>query len=88
MSVKTRRKNSLCALCGGRLRRTVITFDARHGGKLYIFQDVPAEVCQSCGEAWLAGAVSQLMDEAIQTHWKPKKYQKVRVFSLVELSKA
>ena len=88
MSVKIRRINSLCALCGGRLRRTAITFDARREEKLYIFQDVPADVCRSCEEAWIAGEVSQLMDEAIQKHRKPKKYEKVPVFSLAELSKA
>ncbi len=55
MSTKTRRRKLLCALCGGRLRKTVITHEEKRGTKLYLVRNVPAKACGSCGEVWIAG---------------------------------
>lgn len=77
-----------CGECGGSLREQTIVHTQPWGEQLYRFENVPAFVCQQCGNVWLAAEVSQLMDEVIQTHRKPKKYQRVPVFSLTELSKA
>ena len=77
-----------CGECGWSLREQTILHTQPWGEELYRFENVPALVCQQCGHVWLTAEISQLMGEAIQKHRKPKKYQKVPVFSLVELSKA
>ncbi len=54
----TRRANpSRCPLCGGRLRpgRATIPFVLPQSGILV--KDVPAEICQSCHEPYMIGAV-------------------------------
>ena len=48
---------SRCPLCGGRLRsgKTTIPFVLPESGILV--KDVPAEICQSCHEPYMIGAV-------------------------------
>ena len=77
-----------CGECGGTLERKTITHIQPWGAELFRFEEVPASVCVQCGHGWLSAAVSQLIDEIVQEHPKPKKYQKVPVFSLAELTKA
>ena len=74
-----------CGECGGTLERKAITHIQPWGAELFRFEEVPASVCIQCGHVWLSAEISQLMDKIIQKHIKPKKYQKVPVFSLAEL---
>ena len=39
-----------CSFCGGEVKEDKVELDYRSKGKLYIFKDVPAGVCQQCGE--------------------------------------
>ena len=78
------RKNK-CAECGGTLQKKTITHTQPWGEQLYRFESVPALVCAQCGHVWLEAAVSQQIDEIIQNKQrKPKRYQKVPVFSLAK----
>ncbi len=36
-------------------------------GKLYIFQNAPAGVCQQCGEKYLTGEVAEKIERKVQT---------------------
>ena len=47
MTTKTEQHNALCAICGGTLRVTTITHEERRGDNLYLFQNVPAKVCDA-----------------------------------------
>ena len=80
------RKQRKCGECGGTLVKKTITHVPPWGDELYRFEEVPALVCIQCGHVWLPAEVSQLIDEIVQEHPKPKKYQKVPVFSLAELT--
>lgn len=71
-----------CAECGGRLVEETITHTESWSGQLYRFEDVPALVCVQCGAVYFTAEVSKVMTEIICKHSKPKKYQKVPVFSL------
>jgi YgiT-type zinc finger domain-containing protein len=75
-----------CVLCGGSLKPQTITYQKPWGDELYEFENVPALVCQECGEVWLDAEVSQLMERIIQLHPQPKRYHQVPVFSLTEFS--
>lgn len=76
-----------CAECGGTLRPKTITHTQPWGQELYRFENVPALVCAQCGRIWLSGKVSQTIDHLIEKQPKPKKYQKVPIFSLGQLTK-
>lgn len=77
-----------CAECGGTLKKKTITHTQPWGEELYRFEDVPALVCAQCGHVWLSAEVSQMIDKIVQKQEKPKKYQKVPVFSFADLAKA
>ena len=47
------RKEQLCSIGEGELLNTTITHEERRGDKLYLFQNVPAQVCDECGEVWI-----------------------------------
>jgi HTH-type transcriptional regulator / antitoxin MqsA len=83
----TMQRVNKCAECGGTLEKKTITHTQPWGQELYRFENVPALVCVQCGHVWLSAEVSQLIDETIQKQTKPKKYQKVPIFSLAELIK-
>ena len=73
-----------CGECGGTLVKKTVTYLQPWGEELFRFEEVPASVCAQCGRVWLSAEVSQLIDKTIREHAKPKKYQKVPVFSLAQ----
>ena len=77
-----------CAECGGTLKKEIVTHTQPWGTQLYRFENVPALVCAQCGHVWLSADVSQRIDDIIQKRPKPKKYERVPVFSLPEPTKA
>jgi len=58
---------TLCALCGSTEQSTTITHHARRGGTIYVFENVPAYVCDQCGDIWIDGTVLHQIDELIAT---------------------
>jgi YgiT-type zinc finger domain-containing protein len=56
----------LCAVCGGELRATTITHEERRGEHLYLFENVPAQVCTKCGEIWIDEKTLQVIDRLIE----------------------
>ena len=55
-----------CSFCGGEVKSDTVELDYRYKGELYIFQDVPAGVCQQCGEKYLTAKVSKEIERRIQ----------------------
>ena len=80
-------RSNKCAECAGTLQKKTITYTHPWGEELYRFETVPALVCVQCGSIWLSAKTSQLFDRVVREHQKPKKYQKVPVFSVPELVK-
>ena len=66
MRPRTYHKREHCGICGKELRSTSITHQTRRGDKLYIFQNVPAQVCSACGEVWIEEATLQEIDRLIR----------------------
>jgi len=46
-----------CYFCKGKVVKKRITIDYRWGEDLIVIKDVPAGVCQQCGEKYLESAV-------------------------------
>ena len=73
-------KDSLCAICGGKLRFQKITIDRLVEGHLYLFEEVPVRVCDQCNEIWIPGNSAEKMAQAIQGKIMPRKKIAVPVF--------
>ena len=59
-----------CSFCGGEGKENKVELDYRYKGKLFIFQNVPAGVCQQCGEKNLTAKVAKEIEHRIQTNEK------------------
>ena len=66
MANKPNKKKELCAICGGELRSTAITHEEKRGEVLYLFENVPAQVCAACGEVWIEGSTLEEIDRLIR----------------------
>lgn len=72
-----------CSFCGGEVRDNRVELDYRYKGKPYIFQNVPAGVCQQCGERYLTAKVAKEIERRIRTKgkWEKTVSVPVEVFS-------
>jgi YgiT-type zinc finger domain-containing protein len=73
-------KDSLCANCGGKLHAQKTTLDRMVEGHFYIFEKVPVQICEQCGEIWIPGREADRMDQAIQGKIKPHRRITVPVY--------
>lgn len=55
-----------CYLCGGRLKKQKVDIARYWGKELVALNDVPAFICQKCGERYFEAKVSSKIDEKIQ----------------------
>ncbi len=60
-----------CYFCGGKVREQRVDVDFWWGDKLVIFEDVPARVCQQCGEKFFRSEVYEEMESMVQREEKP-----------------
>jgi len=81
--VRAMHKYGDCSFCGGEVKGDRVELDYRYKGKLYIFKDVPAGVCQQCGEKYLTAKVAKEIERRIQTKekWDKTIPVPVEVFS-------
>ncbi len=52
-----------CYFCQGKVVQQHITVDYRWGDTLVVIKDVPARVCQQCGEKYLSSDVYKELEE-------------------------
>ncbi len=64
--LKTKRSKERCAVCSYKLQQTTITHEEWRGANLYLFQNVPAQVCTACGEVWIEEKTLQEIDRLIR----------------------
>jgi len=55
-----------CALCNGKLEERTTEFMARASGEVVIINDVPAFVCEQCGEAYFTAETSRRIDAVMR----------------------
>ncbi len=73
---------TICYFCKGKVRSKRIRHVHHWGDEIVIFENVPAEVCEQCGEVYFAPDVLEMMDKATLKKQKPDKTLAVPVFSL------
>ena len=62
-------------MCAGELRCTPITHEEKRGDKIYLFQNVPAEICGACGEIWIEEPTLREIDRLIKEGEPVRKVQ-------------
>src|SRR4249919_927090 len=78
----SRMKN--CYFCKGKLDEQKVKVDFRWGRRLKIIENVPATVCQQCGEQYFQSAVYKSMEKLAASRTKPSARLTVDVFKFKE----
>ena len=71
-----------CYFCQGKVETKKIRHIHQWGEQVYIFEDVPAEVCLQCGEVYFAPDVLDMMDRIATNEIEPQQTMAVPVYSL------
>lgn len=54
-----------CSACGGKLYFDKVSLDHYEDEKLYVIEDVPAFICEECGEVWIPKPVVEELEKMI-----------------------
>lgn len=75
-----------CDLCGGELKPGKTTLEIWRGEELITIKDVPADVCQQCGEAYISAEMSEHLDRfVVEYHQhRPERYIAVPQYSAAQ----
>lgn len=73
-----------CPFCGGELAKRTVTHPQSYQGKIYILENIPAEVCSQCGEVLLRPDVLEKMQQLIWSGVVPRRTTQVPVYDLAE----
>ena len=73
-----------CYFCRGRVVTKTITHMHTWKAQFFLFEQVPAEVCQQCGEIYFSPDVLEAMDKIVASNMEPRTQVAVPVFSLVD----
>ena len=73
----------MCAICGGERKNGVSTFTVDYGIGILVARNVPARICQQCGEAWL----NDIMAKKLENKTKEAKANR-RQLEIIDLKKA
>jgi len=65
-------KPNKCSLCKGKLKKDKTEFTVKIDHKIISITDIPAYVCDNCGEAYFTPEASKLIDKAILKFSKDK----------------
>jgi YgiT-type zinc finger domain-containing protein len=71
-----------CYFCKGRVEKRVIRHVHPWGERVFIFKNVPAEVCAQCGETYFGPEVLKQMDQVVARPPEPEEVTPVPVYSL------
>jgi len=65
-------KPDRCSFCKGKLREGKTEFIAKVADKVISIKDVPAYVCENCGEAYFTPNISRKIDEVMRDFHEAK----------------
>lgn len=71
-----------CEYCDGQTKTKQVTKPHWLKGKLYIIEDVEAEVCQECGERYYHIRVLKAINQRLQAEHEVKERLSVEVVSM------
>jgi YgiT-type zinc finger domain-containing protein len=62
---------SKCYFCQGKVRQERVTIDYRWGDHLFVIEDVPAGLCDQCGEKYLESTVYEELERLVRKDGEP-----------------
>lgn len=65
-------KPTKCSFCGGNLQRGTTEFVARVEDEVIVIKEVPAYVCEQCGESYYTPEISRKIDEIMREFHRGK----------------
>jgi len=71
-----------CYFCKGTVRKQAIRHVHQWGKRVFIFDNVPAEVCTQCGETYFGPDALEQMDKIVAAPPEPEELIQVPVYSL------
>ena len=74
--------NEECEYCGGPILEKEVTVHRQINGNYFLFEHVPAGVCQECGTRYYAANVLKRMEESIRGQQKAAREVLVPVFAV------
>jgi len=66
-------KKDICPICGGFKIESETSFTANYKQGVIIVKEVPAAVCNQCGEEWISDVVATKLEEIVITVKKQKQ---------------
>ncbi len=76
-----------CQFCGGNVKKKTVSLDLWKKEKLYIFKNVPAKVCEQCGEKYFSSKIYGIIDRLLKENLKPDETMVVPVLSFKKFVK-
>ena len=73
-----------CVFCGGKLKKENVTFTYEDEDKYLFVEDVPAEVCTSCGEKTYSPSVTDDLLKFARNEFQPTRTIEVPIFNFAE----
>ena len=68
-----------CVFCGSKTHEGFSDTTVWHGGKLFVVEKVPAEICPKCQESYIAGPTLKKIDEILDKAHGRKVTKKITV---------
>lgn len=65
-----------CDICGSTRVRSLICYTIFYKGNPVVVENVPAEVCQQCGEQYFDPAIVEMLQKVVWSKRKPKRSTK------------
>jgi len=72
----------ICEFCGSETRKKKVKKQHWFQGRLYIVENVEAEVCSECGERYFHAKILDEIDQLLETDHEVKNRMDVEVVSL------
>ncbi len=82
MLTDTGRKLEMCSICKGDAVEKLVTYSQFVDGQFVIVENVPALVCEQCGERLYAPEVVEQLQERIWSKKNPVRVARVPVYDL------
>jgi len=81
ISVRKQKPKETCDYCGGTLFPKIANIEFRVKGELLVIENVPAEVCNRCGEKYLSAEADAGIERLLKSKPKVEKTIAVPVFT-------
>ena len=71
-----------CQFCGGVVNKKTVSLDLWKKEKLYVFKNVPAKVCEQCGEKYFSSKIHGKLTSSLKEKSKPDEINYNSCYSL------